>query len=69
MLTDAEAKGEKTIVLGHMPVAPLNEHNVWNDSAVIAAMEKHHSGKVPKAGALGAAFYDGPYWAPAGGTL
>ena len=43
VLTDAEAKGEKTVVLGHMPVAPVNEHNAWNDSAIIATMEKHHS--------------------------
>jgi manganese-dependent ADP-ribose/CDP-alcohol diphosphatase len=43
VLTDAEAKGEKTVVLGHMPVAPANEHNAWNDSAIIATMERHQN--------------------------
>lgn len=38
-LEEAKAAGEKAIVIGHMPVAPLDQHNAWNDAAIIAAME------------------------------
>lgn len=38
-LQEAEAAGEKTIVIGHMPIAPLDQHNAWNDAAIVKAME------------------------------
>ena len=39
-LAEAEAAGEKAVVVGHMPVAPLDQHNAWNDAAIIEAMEE-----------------------------
>ena len=36
---EARAARRKVIVLAHHPVAPANEHNVWNSSAVLTALE------------------------------
>jgi manganese-dependent ADP-ribose/CDP-alcohol diphosphatase len=39
VLDKAAQANEKVIVFSHMPVYPANEHNVWNDEAVIAELE------------------------------
>jgi manganese-dependent ADP-ribose/CDP-alcohol diphosphatase len=39
--TDARAQRRKVIVLAHHPVAPANDHNVWNSSAVLKLIERH----------------------------
>ncbi|KKK33667.1 hypothetical protein WQ57_23920 [Mesobacillus campisalis] len=39
VLQKAEQRNEKVVVIGHMPVYPDNNHNVWNDEAVIAELE------------------------------
>jgi manganese-dependent ADP-ribose/CDP-alcohol diphosphatase len=39
VLAGAAHRGEKVIVLSHMPVYPVNVHNVWNDAAVAAVLE------------------------------
>ncbi|WP_264738900.1 metallophosphoesterase [Cytobacillus firmus] len=39
VLDKAAQRQEKVIVLSHMPVTPENEHNVWNDEAVISELE------------------------------
>jgi manganese-dependent ADP-ribose/CDP-alcohol diphosphatase len=44
VLQKAEKRNEKVVVIGHMPVYPDNNHNVWNDEAVIAELEA--AGKV-----------------------
>lgn len=41
VLDDAEAAGEKVVVAGHMPVAPLDQHNAWNDAAIVETLESH----------------------------
>ncbi|WP_162830009.1 alkaline phosphatase PhoX [Amycolatopsis palatopharyngis] len=41
VLDDSATKGEKVVVLGHMPVEPLNVHNAWNDDAIIQTLEAH----------------------------
>ncbi|WP_053360762.1 metallophosphoesterase [Bacillus sp. FJAT-27251] len=39
VLHKAEQRNEKVVVLGHMPVYPENEHNVWNDEVLMAELE------------------------------
>jgi len=39
VLEKASQRQEKVVVLSHMPVYPENNHNVWNDEAVIAELE------------------------------
>ncbi|WP_243298689.1 metallophosphoesterase [Bacillus litorisediminis] len=39
VLEKAAQAQEKVIVFAHMPVYPENEHNVWNDEAVIQELE------------------------------
>lgn len=39
VLDKATQRQEKVIVLSHMPLAPENEHNVWNDEAVVNELE------------------------------
>lgn len=39
VLEKAAQSQEKVVVLSHMPVYPENNHNVWNDEAVIAELE------------------------------
>jgi len=39
VLKKAAQSQEKVVVLSHMPVYPENNHNVWNDEAVIAELE------------------------------
>jgi manganese-dependent ADP-ribose/CDP-alcohol diphosphatase len=39
VLDKATQRNEKVVVIGHMPVYPENEHNVWNDKAVIKELE------------------------------
>ncbi|PMC35703.1 phosphatase [Bacillus sp. UMB0899] len=39
VLKKAAQRQEKVVVLAHMPVYPENNHNVWNDEAVIAELE------------------------------
>lgn len=40
-LAGAARRGEKTIVLSHMPVHPKGPHNAWNDDALIDVLEAH----------------------------
>lgn len=39
VLKKAAQRQEKVVVLAHMPVYPENNHNVWNDEAVITELE------------------------------
>ena len=39
--TAARTDRRKVIVLAHHPVAPENEHNVWNSPAVLKLIERH----------------------------
>lgn len=39
VLEKAAQRQEKVVVFSHMPVFPENNHNVWNDEAVIAELE------------------------------
>ncbi|WP_199614166.1 metallophosphoesterase [Paenibacillus alkalitolerans] len=39
VLAKSVLAGEKVIVMGHMPLAPENMHNTWNDDALIKAFE------------------------------
>ena len=39
--TAARTQRRKVIVLAHHPVAPANEHNVWNSPAVLKLIERH----------------------------
>lgn len=39
VLDKAAKTNEKVVVFSHMPVAPDNEHNVWNDEAVVKELE------------------------------
>ncbi|WP_428912037.1 metallophosphoesterase [Niallia sp. Krafla_26] len=39
VLKKAAQTNEKVVVFSHMPVYPANEHNVWNDDAVMAELE------------------------------
>ena len=41
MCTAARTDRRKVIVLAHHPVAPENEHNVWNSPAVLKLIERH----------------------------
>lgn len=34
-LADAQSKGETVVVFGHYPLAPANEHNLWNCDALV----------------------------------
>jgi manganese-dependent ADP-ribose/CDP-alcohol diphosphatase len=43
VLADADAKGQPAIVFCHFPVFPANAHNLWNDTQVIAMLERHRS--------------------------
>ncbi|MCC6144340.1 MAG: metallophosphoesterase, partial [Candidatus Hydrogenedentes bacterium] len=40
-LQDAEAKGQKVVVICHYPVFPENPHNLWNDAELMEAVERH----------------------------
>ncbi|MDQ3608292.1 MAG: metallophosphoesterase [Actinomycetota bacterium] len=40
-LAGAARRGEKVIVLSHMPVHPEGLHNAWNDEVVVEALEAH----------------------------
>lgn len=40
-LAGAARRGEKAIVLSHMPVHPKGPHNAWNDDALIDVLESH----------------------------
>lgn len=39
VLATSVKAGEKVVVLGHMPVAPMNVHNAWNDDALVKMFE------------------------------
>lgn len=39
VLTKSAKTNEKVVVFSHMPVYPENNHNVWNDDAVIKELE------------------------------
>ncbi len=41
MCTAARTERRKVIVLAHHPVAPDNEHNVWNSPAVLKLIKRH----------------------------
>ncbi|MGH3328561.1 MAG: metallophosphoesterase [Streptomycetales bacterium] len=43
VLDDAELKDEKVVVFAHMPIHPLNEHNAWNDDALVNLLEPHNN--------------------------
>jgi calcineurin-like phosphoesterase family protein len=38
-LADARSAGEKAIVFCHFPVYPPDQHNLWNDTEVVEALE------------------------------
>ena len=40
-LEEAEAAGNNVLVFCHFPVLPEAAHNLWNDSEVVALLEKH----------------------------
>ena len=40
---EARAAHMKVIVLAHHPVAPANEHNLWNSPTVLAALDRHRN--------------------------
>jgi len=42
-LSDADEKGQKSIVFCHFPVLPEAGHNLWNDRAVRDVLDKHKS--------------------------
>ncbi|WBL72877.1 metallophosphoesterase [Serratia liquefaciens] len=37
-LADAQKQGEKVLVFGHYPLAPDNEHNLWNCDALVTLL-------------------------------
>lgn len=37
---EARAAGQRVIVLAHQPVYPENQHNIWNDAEVLAAIDR-----------------------------
>lgn len=39
VLAKSAKAGEKVVVIGHHPLAPLNMHNAWNDHALIKEFE------------------------------
>ncbi|MFC3040714.1 metallophosphoesterase [Virgibacillus xinjiangensis] len=39
VLSKAAKTNEKVVVIGHKPVYPENNHNVWNDEEVVEALE------------------------------
>lgn len=39
VLEEAADKNEKVVVIGHMPIYPANEHNAWNDAALVKELE------------------------------
>ncbi len=45
-LTQADSKGEKVALLCHFPIAPENQHNLWNAGDVISQITPHASVKV-----------------------
>ncbi|WP_134678525.1 metallophosphoesterase [Paracoccus ravus] len=40
-LTDAQAAGERAIVLCHYPVYPANEHNLWDSERIVELVKRH----------------------------
>ncbi|MFT5499110.1 MAG: manganese-dependent ADP-ribose/CDP-alcohol diphosphatase [Kiritimatiellia bacterium] len=44
-LRAADEAGENVVLFCHFPVYPVNPHNLWNDEAVLAVLEKHASVK------------------------
>lgn len=43
VLNKAEKTNEKVVVIGHMPVYPKNNHNVWNDEEIVKELEEADS--------------------------
>lgn len=41
VLAGAQRRGERVIVLAHMPVYPKNVHNTWNDDALVETFESY----------------------------
>jgi manganese-dependent ADP-ribose/CDP-alcohol diphosphatase len=39
VLSKSSQAGEKVVVIGHMPLYPKNEHNAWNDEALVQLLE------------------------------
>ncbi|CAH0346517.1 metallophosphoesterase [Bacillus sp. CECT 9360] len=39
VLQKSANKEEKVVVIGHMPIYPANEHNAWNDAALMKELE------------------------------
>lgn len=40
-LQEAKAAGERVIVLGHYPVYPANEHNLWDAERIVELLTSH----------------------------
>ncbi|WP_172295928.1 metallophosphoesterase [Pseudoruegeria sp. HB172150] len=40
-LKDAQSAGERVIVMGHYPVYPANEHNLWDDARLVDLFTSH----------------------------
>jgi 3',5'-cyclic AMP phosphodiesterase CpdA len=40
-LAKAAAAGERTIVMGHYPIFPANEANLWDDERLVKALTRH----------------------------
>lgn len=38
---EAQAKGQRVIVLAHHPVYPEGAHNIWNSAEVLALLDRH----------------------------
>jgi len=49
-LSAADRSGRSVVVFCHFPVLPPAAHNLWNDEAVIACLERHPSAKAYFAG-------------------
>lgn len=41
VLTNAATAGEKVIVMGHYPVYPENEHNLWDSERIVEMLTSH----------------------------
>lgn len=41
VLDDANSKGQQVVLFSHFPIYLMNEHNLWNDAAVINLLEQY----------------------------
>lgn len=42
-LVKAQTAGEKVIVLGHYPIYPVNEHNLWDSERIVELLTAHEN--------------------------